>query len=437
VTGRRRRAGAATPALPSDQAEDRPSLRARVFLLLDGGGGLGPWSRATGWVLVGLIMLSVLAMALETVADLPAWLRATAWAVQIACVIVFSIEYALRLWTAVEERSRAYRHPVWGRLRWAVTPMALVDLLAVLPFWLGFLIPADLMVLRLFRVFWLLKVTRFSPALTSLGAVVRAEGRALFGVIMLMLIAVIVVSTLMYLIERDEQPDVFSSIPAALWWGVVTLTTVGYGDVVPSSDLGRAFGILVMLSGIGLFALPAAILAAGFVREVRRHDFVTGVDRLMQVPLFAELDPVTVSRLAGLMQPRVLPPRYTVIRRGEPADALYLIVEGQVEVDLPHGIIDLGSGDFFGEQALLSGTDRRNATVSTISDCRLLMLGAADFHQIADQSPKLRERLADLAAERQAIHPLSPQTEEEDGHDAEDGAKDAAATQDGKRSSPR
>lgn len=391
------------------------SSRERVHLLLEGGNRLGWRSRIVGGLVVALIIVSILAMMVETVAALPEWAAHTAWAVQIVCVVIFSAEYLLRLWSAVEHRSGAYRRPFWGRVRWALTPMALIDLLAVLPFWLFFLLPADLMVLRLFRVFWLVKVTRHSPALSSLASVVRSEGRALFGTFLLMVIAVIVVSTLMYLIERDVQPEVFSSIPATLWWGVVTLTTVGYGDVVPASPLGRAFGMVVMLCGIGLFALPAAILAAGFVHEVRRRDFVAGVDRLSKLPLLADLDPVTLSRLAGMMHPTSLPARYTVIRRGEPADALYVILEGQVEVDLPHGVVDLGAGDFFGEQALLSGTDRRNATVSTISECRLLSLNAADFHQIVDQTPQLHDRLAAIAAERGVVHPHAPPDGRPDG----------------------
>jgi len=339
---------------------------------------------------------------LETVPGLAARYRGWFLVIELVSVFVFTVEYALRLWSCVEDRRHDYRDPVRGRLRYALTPMAIVDLLAVLPFYLFFLIPMDLRILRLLRLVRLLKITRYSPALRSLGAVFKAEARSMLGAAMLMGMAVLLASSVMYVLERDAQPDNFDSIPKAMWWGVVTLTTVGYGDVTPVTVLGRVFGAMVTVFGIGIFALPTAILAAGFARELGRQDFVVTVARVAKVPVFHGLDPVILAEIAALLTPMSAPGRYAVVRRGEEASALYFIIQGQIEVDLPHGSVGLGPGEFFGEMSLLSGLDRRNATVTTVTDCQFLVLEAPDFQELADRVPELRERFAEVAKSRAA-----------------------------------
>ena len=128
--------------------------------------------------------------------------------------------------------------------------------------------------LRLFRLLRLLKIARYSPALSTLGAVVRAERRALFGTFLLLICAVLIAATLMHLVEGRVQPTVFGTIPDAMWWAVTTLTTVGYGDVIPVTPLGRMIAGLTMIAGLGLFALPVGIIATGFVETIHRKDFV-------------------------------------------------------------------------------------------------------------------------------------------------------------------
>ena len=372
--------------------------------MLDGQRRHGGLILATDLVLVALILLNVAAVVLES---LPGWsARYGAWflGIELVSVLIFTLEYGLRLWSCVEDRRHDYRHPVRGRLRYALTPMAIVDLLAVLPFYLAFLVPVDLRILRLVRLIRLLKITRYSPALRSLGAVVKAESRSILGAVMLMVMAVLLASSVMYVLERHAQPDVFESIPKAMWWGVVTLTTVGYGDVTPITPLGRVFGAMVTVFGIGIFALPTAILAAGFARELGKQDFVVTVARVSKVPVFHGLDPVILAEIAALLTPISRPARYTVVRRGEEGSALYFIVQGQVEVDLPHGTVDLGPGEFFGEMSLLSGLDRRNATISTMSDCQFLVLEAPDFQDLAKRVPELGERFDEVAKRRAEDH---------------------------------
>ncbi|MEQ9814474.1 MAG: cyclic nucleotide-gated ion channel [Azospirillaceae bacterium] len=375
-------------------------LRLRVHTLLDGWGHVGFWHRVVNISLVAMILVAVTFLALETVEGLPAWLQAVAVWVDLVTVLVFTVEYLLRVWSAVEDRLHDYHQPVRGRLRYMLTPMALIDLAAILPFWLAFLIPVDLRALRLFRIFWLLKMTRYSPTLSMFAAVVRSEWRSLIAAFMLMGMLAFTTSTVMYFLERDVQPDGFASIPDALWWGVVTMTTVGYGDVVPMTGPGKVVAGLLMVCGIGLFALPAAILAAGFTREIRQHEFAVSVNRLVQVSVLADLDPATLSRLAARLVMRTVPARYAVMRRGEPVDALYFLVGGQAEIDLPHGVVSIGPGEVFGEAALLSGDDKRLATVTTISACQLLVLAKKDFEEVAASSPRLRERLEEAVERR-------------------------------------
>ena len=380
----------------------RISTRLLVHEILDGQRKHGGLFVATDMVLVWLILVNAAAVVLETVPGMTARYRGWFLVIELVSVFVFTVEYVLRLWSCVEDRRHDYRDPIRGRLRYALTPMAIVDLLAVLPFYLFFLIPMDLRILRLLRLVRLLKITRYSPALRSLGAVFRAEARSMLGAAMLMGMAVLLASSVMYVLERDAQPDNFDSIPKAMWWGVVTLTTVGYGDVTPVTIMGRIFGAMVTVFGIGIFALPTAILAAGFARELSRQDFVVTVARVAKVPVFHGLDPVILAEIAALLTPMSAPGRYAVVRRGEEASALYFILQGQIEVDLPHGTVGLGPGEFFGEMSLLSGLDRRNATVTTVTDCQFLVLEAPDFQELADRVPELRERFAEVAKSRAA-----------------------------------
>lgn len=378
----------------------RISRRLYVHEMLDGQRKHGGLFMATDALLCTLILLNVAAVVLET---LPGWQeRYGTWllALELVSVAIFTVEYGLRLWSCVEDRRHDYRHPVNGRFRYALTPLAIVDLLSFLPFYLAFLVPIDLRILRLFRLVRLLKITRYSPALRSLGAVFRSESSSILGAIMLMCMAVLLASSAMYVLEREAQPEAFGSIPAAMWWGVVTLTTVGYGDVTPVTALGKMFGASVTIFGIGIFALPTAILAAGFARELGRQEFAVTVSRVAKVPVFHGLDPVTLSEIAALLTPISEPARYAVLRRGESGSALYFIVQGEVEVDLPHGSIDLGPGEFFGEMSLLSGLDRRNATITTLTECQFLVLEAPDFHDLAKRIPDLADRVAEVARQR-------------------------------------
>lgn len=376
--------------------------RALVYELLEDEERPHALSRPLQRALVALILISVAGVILDSEPAINAgWGRWLA-ALEYACVGVFTVEYAARIWVAVEDRAGRYAHPVRGRLRYALTPMALIDLLAILPTWLGFLFPGSLLALRLLRVIRILRLTRFSPALATFEIVLVNERRALLSALTVLITALLMAATVMHWAEGEAQPRAFGSIPAAMWWAVVTLTTLGYGDVVPVTALGRVVAGVSAVIGVMMIALPTAILGAGFARELHKTEFVDKASMVARVPLFRHLAPAQLAEVTALLIPRNLPPRYTVIRRGEHPEAMYFLDQGRVVMRLGERRVTLGPGAFFGEMALLEGRERQ-VTVITLGPCRLLELDASDFHRLIGGDPVLREtilaeaRLRDLA----------------------------------------
>ena len=220
--------------------------------------------------ITSLIILSIFSVMLETVEELEKPLEHIFFGFEVFTVIVFSLEYLLRLWSCVDEPQ--FKHPVWGRIRYMFTFMALIDFLAVFPFYLPAIIPIDLRFirgLRLFRLFRVLKLGRYSHAMNMITRVVKKKRHELAVTLFIIIIILIISSSLIYYLEHEAQPNVFTSIPASLWWGIATLTTIGYGDVVPMTIAGRICASIISILGIGLFALPSGILVAGFVEEMQ------------------------------------------------------------------------------------------------------------------------------------------------------------------------
>lgn len=247
----------------------RLSLKYRIYKILEFAEPKDWLSKAFDIFILTLIFLNLVAVALETVDSLfqeyGFWFKAF----EIFSVSVFTIEYVLRIWSCTIKPH--YRHPVWGRLRYIVTPLALVDLLAIIPFYLPLLSP-QLRVgraLRLFRLFRVLKLNRYTDSLKILGRVFRLKQEELLLSLFVLSVLLALASSLIYFAEHSAQPEAFSSIPKAMWWGTITLTTVGYGDVYPVTLVGRILGAILAVLGIGLFALPAGILASGFSEELQ------------------------------------------------------------------------------------------------------------------------------------------------------------------------
>jgi len=252
------------------------SLRGRTYHFLNSTNAASGLSKTFNVFIVTLILLNITAMILESMQKIHDLAPKCFLWFEYFSVAVFSVEYVLRVWSCVEDPQ--YREPLRGRLRFAVTPLALVDLSAVLPFYLP--THADLRMMRMFRMVRIMRVMRiariaklgrYSESLQMLVRVLRSKGDQLAGAVFILLILLIVAATLMYTAEKDAQPKTFTSIPAAMWWAAVTLTTVGYGDAYPVTVMGKILGAITAMMGIGMFALPCAILGAGFIEELDRN----------------------------------------------------------------------------------------------------------------------------------------------------------------------
>ena len=249
--------------------EPEPMLsRKRVWEIVEVARGDDVASRVFDAVIICLILASTAAIVLESVAGVRERYQLAFDVFEWISVSVFTIEYVARLWACpVDER---FRHPVWGRLRFASRPLLMIDLLAIAPF---FMLSAGLdlrfvRVLRAFRVLRIAKLTRYSKALQLMGRVLRRTWDELAVTLFAIAIMLVLASILMYAVEHNAQPEKFADIPTTMWWAVITLTTVGYGDVYPITVLGKCTAALISVLGVGLLALPTAILGAAFVDEL-------------------------------------------------------------------------------------------------------------------------------------------------------------------------
>ncbi len=379
------------------------SLRARLSHIVEPGLTNDGLYRIASGVLVAAVLASVFAHLVVTLPDLDPVAGTLARVVVEATAVLFSFELLLRFYVAPEHEpdpQRALWRARWGYLR---SSLGIVDLLAAAPYWLVLsgVLGADLA--GVISLVALCKLARYVPALRLLALVLRNESRPLLSAMLTLIVLLVLASGAMYLLEHERQPDLFSSIPHTLWWGIVTIATVGYGDMTPVTTAGRVLGGLVMLLGVAMFAVPAGILATGFANEIRRRDFLVTWRTVAQVPLFAGLDASRIAEIAQLLKPRIVPARHVVVRHGDPADAMFFIMSGEVEVELHPHPVRLRRGQFFGEIALLKDMTR-TATVTTVTDCHLLALDVADFRRLLKTYPALEKSVMRIAETR--LHEL-------------------------------
>ena len=250
-------------------------LRRRIAELLEARRSDDKFSHFFDITLTILIALNVIAVILESVPALEMRYKTIFSVFEIISVVIFSIEYVLRVWSCIDRPDITDKSPIQGRLRYMTTPYALIDLVAILPSYLALFISLDLRFLRVIRLLRLLKFTRYSYAMQALLDALRIEAYSLCAALFLLLVLFVLASSGIYLLEHQAQPESFGSIPAAMWWAMATLTTVGYGDVVPTTTLGKFFGGCITIIGVGMVALPAGIIASGFADRLqqRRTDF--------------------------------------------------------------------------------------------------------------------------------------------------------------------
>jgi len=343
---------------------------------------------------VAYVAVTVGVLALMLLSINPAYEAAHGWVdgVLWACLVYFVFEWLVRLrHMAKRERLALYTFSASG----------LVDAVGALAVPVALVLGIEPRTAWLLSVLWVLKVVPGIPGLRQLRRVLVLESGPLLSVLVIFLMVVFLASVAEYFLERDVQPQTFGSVPSALWWAVVTLTTTGYGDVVPVTPLGRMVAALVMISGLGVFGLWTGILATGFAAETRRDNFLKTWESVSKVPFFAALGPAAIADVTHMLRTMDLPPRTMIIKKGAQGDCMYFIASGEVEVDLPGKKVALGEGAFFGEMALL-GNNMRGANVTTTKVSRLLVLDLVDFRVLMARHPDLAETI-DTEARRRAL----------------------------------
>ena len=387
---------------------DLAQIRRRAYRVLEEAPRDDLPSLIVNRLLVALIGLNLVAVVLGSVPSFAATFQFEFAVIEIVSLVVFTIEYAVRIWIAADRPQPNRRRPHWPAwLAYVVSPSGLIDLLAVLPFWFGLFVSADFRVLLVFRIVRFLKLARYSPAMRSLLDALYAERRALLGCVIILLGATVVAATVMHVVEGPVQPQVFGTIPDAMWWAVVTLTTTGYGDAVPITPLGKVVGGLTTLMGILMLALPVGIVATAFANEIHRRDFVVTWGMVARVPLFAGLTAGEIADIARLLSAQTIEAGGVVVRRGDAGRSMYFISAGEVEIELPSETVRLGVGHFFGEVAVLRRA-RRSATVTAVTRTHLLVLEASDLHALMERDPRLAERVNEVVRNRVGQERVGP-----------------------------
>ena len=381
-------------------ADARLALRKRVYDVLEIGRGESTLSVVVENVLIALIFINVIAFILETVPSIEARFGGLLNVIEWVSVLIFTAEYALRIWSCVEVPFLKRLSPLQARLQYARSPYLLIDFLAILPFYLSFLLPLDLRILRVLRLFRFLKLARYSPAMNTLMRVLANERRTLMGALLLVMTLLLFAATIMYYLESEAQPDRFGSIPESAWWAIVTLTTVGYGDAVPVTGLGRLVGGMTMLCGLIVLALPIAIIASGFAQEVGRRDFVLTWSMMSRIPLFAELDANAITEVMRYLHAHNYPARWDVIAPGSPGEAMYFVASGRIRRQVHEDEAEtLAAGDYFGEVALLDHAENEH-TYQTLTRARLLKLDRDGYQRLHAAHPGIADEIRKVADKR-------------------------------------
>jgi voltage-gated potassium channel len=374
-----------------------PALRDRLYELLEHDHvGYSVGSRFIR-LIVSVIMLDVLAMVLASVPDLDARFATLFTAIAVLSVLIFALEYVVRLWTVAGHTPRR-GSALQDRLGYVFSSLGVIDLLAFLPAAIV-LVAGTRSTLVVLGVLPFFKLIRYSPAMRSLLAAVHSERRALVGCVVILIGVVLVFASALFAIERDVQPEKLGTIPQAMWWAIVTLGTVGYGDVVPVTPLGKFVSTFAIVSGFAMIALPVAIISTAFAEEVKRRDFVVTWGMLARVPLFSHLTASEIADIMRLLRARTVEQDEILVRRGDAASSMYFITAGEVEIELPNQNVRLADGTFFGEIALLHKT-KRSGTVTATRKTRLLVLDAQDFHALIARMPTLAAHVHNTAKAR-------------------------------------
>jgi voltage-gated potassium channel len=341
------------------------------------------------------VIVGVGVMILGTEPELPVYWDHVCLATDIFVLGFFVLDWFARLWIMP---LRGEGGPA-ARWRWLGSRASIIGFLSFVPMGLTEFVDRSSTGAPILAILWVARFAHYSKGIDMLFAVFARERQAMSAVLLLFFSVLLTGGILEFLVERGRDPDQFNSVAQTLWWGITTLTTTGYGDMVPHSPLGRLIAGGMMISGLIVFGLLAGILATGFAAEMKRRDFLRNWDLVAQVPLFHDVGAGTIADLANLLRPRELPPRSVVAKRGSAGDCMFFIVDGEVEIQVEPSPVRLSGGDFFGEMALVTGA-ARNATVVTTIATRLLVLDIADFRALASAKPELLDVIHEEANRR-------------------------------------
>jgi voltage-gated potassium channel len=319
------------------------------------------------------------------------------------CLAFFALEWGLHLWEWSKSRQlRAHLFSV----------QHLTDVIAVVPILVAHGLGLPVNTAWLLGAFWLLKLPGATSGFSLLGHAVMAEAKPIASVVKVFAFVLVMAAVAMHLVERDAQPAAFGTLPNSFYWAVTTLTTTGYGDIVPVTPLGRMIAGFVMICGLAVFGLWTGILATGFANETRRRDFVRTWEFVAKVPFFKPLSPAAIIEIARMLRPIDVAERTVIVRKGRQGDCMYFIAEGVVEV--AGAGVQLGAGAFFGEMALL-GDGTRTATVTAVLPTTLLVLELTDYRIFAAHYPELASAVEEEAARRRSERNKKPEQPPEPG----------------------
>ena len=362
-------------------------------------------NKVVDYFIITLVIANIVAFILSTVPGVEDGYGSLLERFEQFSVLVFTIEYILRIWAAAEFPFARDEATWLTRLKYAVRPLQIIDFIAIAPFYLSFLFAIDLRLLRILRLFRLLKLARYSPAMQAMVVVFANEKRSLFGALLLMICLLLFASTFMYFAEHVAQPEHFGSVPAAMWWAISTLTTVGYGDVTPVTMFGKILAGFVMLLGLGMFALPIGIIATGFAQETQRREFVISWSMVANVPFFSGLKASEIAEILPRLNSVTFNAGETISHQGDIASEMYFIASGKVVIEFREKEVLMEKGQFFGEMALLEHRARAH-NVRAETDCRLLMLEAKEFLKLMRGKPKLLKKMRKIAKRRSERSPV-------------------------------
>lgn len=372
--------------------------RRRFYEILEGDDSRDRIGKFVHYLLITLICVSVFTAIMVTDRHfLPEW-GPLVFVGSIVIFVVFTLEYILRIWVAVEDPRRKGMSALRARFDYILSFSGVIDLIAVLPFILVHLLHIDLRAFAMLRLLRFLKLLRYSTGIMALAEAIVGERQTLLACLVVLMSVVTVSATVMYEIEGPVQPQFFGSIPLAMWWAMETVTTVGYGDMIPSTPAGRMIGGVTMIMGLIVLALPVAVVATSFAEVIRRRGFVVNWATLARIPLFADLEAPALAEVLSVVRAQTYDAGNLVLRIGDDASGLYVIATGDVECGHNGGRIHLGDGDAFGGPLPFGGPSAPEAVRAT-TRVRMLVMPPRDLASLMERHPELAARIRRLASD--------------------------------------